>query len=116
MMVPTRNLRAANGGPVSAWIFSGWHNVTKGGMPLSYELADIILRRVPGLRLHWPYQGRPPCVAQLQDGLRPRTSGSLGALGRQAMTDDVPATMTDRSHIKNFLLVRSIRRQLVMMT
>jgi hypothetical protein len=29
-----------------------------------------------------------------------------------AAADDVPATMTDPSHIKNFLLVRSIRRQL----
>jgi hypothetical protein len=33
-----------------------------------------------------------------------------------AAAADVPATMTDPSHIKNFLLVRSTRHQLVMMT
>ena len=30
--------------------------------------------------------------------------------------DDVPETMTDPSHIRDFLLVRDIRRQLVSMT
>jgi hypothetical protein len=30
--------------------------------------------------------------------------------------DDVPETMTDPSHVKDFVMVRSLRRQLVMMT
>jgi len=30
--------------------------------------------------------------------------------------DDVPETITDLSHIRDFLLVRDIRRQLVSMT